>query len=153
MDHLLRSERPKAIKAIEEARAHGDLTDNAEYQTAREHQAMLETKIRELQTSLANCQLVDYPRQIPEKVVFGTRVLIEDEETGERKALELVGPYESDTQKGLISVTSPLGRALIGRQDGDSVSVQTPGGTRKMLVIEIGLGSSTEDQPPEGGLK
>ena len=139
MDRLVKAERPRAIKAIEEARGHGDLTDNAEYQTAREHQGMLEAKIKELQNMLANCQLVDLPRQPPEKVTFGTRVAVADLDTGETSTYELVGPYESDTQKGWVSVTSPLGRALIGKGEGDQVTIETPGGIRQMQIVEIGL--------------
>jgi len=149
LDHLLRSERPKAIKSIEEARGHGDLTDNAEYQTAREHQGLVEAKIKELQGMLANCQVVEYPRQVPEKVTFGVRVLIEDMDTGERTTFELVGPYESDIKKGLISVTSPLGRALIGKEEGGLANIQTPGGMRQMQVVKIGLGGLDKSPPPE----
>ena len=150
LDRLVRTERPRAIKAIEEARGHGDLTDNAEYQTAREHQGMLETKIKELQNMLANCQLVDSPRQPPQKVTFGTRVAVEDLDTGEKSTYELVGPYESDTQKSWVSVTSPLGRALIGKAEGDQVTIETPGGKRQMQIVEIGLRNlemSNEAQP------
>ncbi|MDH7500469.1 MAG: transcription elongation factor GreA [candidate division NC10 bacterium] len=139
LDHFLRSERPKAIKSVEEARSHGDLTDNAEYQVARQHQALVEAKIGELQAILANCRMVDSPSCPPDKVVFGASVLIEDLETGERKRYELVGPYESDVGRGLISVTSPLGKGLIGRQEGDEVIIETPGGTRQMQIIEIGV--------------
>jgi len=138
LDRLIRLERPRAIKAIEEARSHGDLTENAEYQAAREHQALVEARIRELQAMMSSCQLVDYPLETPEKVVFGTRVSIEDQDTGEQQTIELVGPYESDPQKGLVSVTSPLGQALIGKKEGDLVSLETPGGLRRIQVLEIG---------------
>ena len=140
MDHLVKSERPKAVKAIEEARAHGDLTDNAEFQTAREHQRLLEGKIRDMQTMLGGCQVVDYPRTPPDRVVFGTSVTVEDLNTGERSSYDLVGPYESDTKRGLISVTSPLGRALIGKKEGEQVKVEAPGGIREMEILEIGIG-------------
>jgi transcription elongation factor GreA len=140
LDHLVKSERPKAVKAIEEARGHGDLTDNAEYDAAREHQRILETKIRDMQTMLGGCQVVDYPRTPPDRVVFGTLVAVEDLSTGERSSYELVGPYESDTKKGLISVTSPLGKALIGKEEGDQVKVEAPGGIREMEILEIGIG-------------
>jgi len=153
LDHLLRSERPRAIKWIEEARGHGDLTDNAEYQTAREHQRLIEAKIKELQIMLANCQLVDYPRQVPAKVVFGARVLVEDQGTGERTTFELVGPYESNTQKGLVSVTSPLGSALIGKREGELATVQTPGGIRQMQVVQIGVGGMGKDLPLQKSLE
>jgi len=111
---------------------------------------LIESKIRELQTTLANCQMVDYPRLPPDKVIFGTRVLIEDLETGQQKCYELVGPYDSDVEKGLISVTSPLGRGLIGRQEGDEVIIQTPGGTRQMQIIQIGVAGKKEELPPQG---
>lgn len=144
LDHLVKSERPKAIKCIEEARGHGDLTDNAEYQTAREHQRLLEGKIKELQTMLGACQVVDYPRQMPDRVIFGASVAVEDLKTGEHKTYELVGPYESDIKKGLVSVTSPLGKALIGKKEGMRFQVETPGGIREMAVVEIGIGGKGE---------
>ena len=148
MDHLVKSERPKAVKAIEEARGHGDLTDNAEYDAAREHQRILETKIRDMQTMLGGCQMVDYPRTPPDRVVFGTLVAVEDLSTGERSSYELVGPYESDTKKGLISVTSPLGKALIGKKEGDQVKVEAPGGIREMEILEIGIGGQGGEKTP-----
>ena len=148
MDHLVKSERPKAVKAIEEARGHGDLTDNAEYDAAREHQRILETKIRDVQTMLGGCQMVDYPRTPPDRVVFGTLVAVEDLSTGERSSYELVGPYESDTKKGLISVTSPLGKALIGKKEGDQVKVEAPGGIREMEILEIGIGGQGGEKTP-----
>lgn len=148
MDHLVKSERPKAIKYIGEARSHGDLTDNAEYDTAREHQRLLEGKIKELQQMLGGCHVVDYPRTPPDRVVFGTLVAVEDLSTGERSSYELVGPYESDTKKGLISVTSPLGRALIGKKEGDQVKVEAPGGIREMEILEIGIGGQGEKKAP-----
>jgi len=148
LDHLVKSERPKAVKAIEEARGHGDLTDNAEYDAAREHQRILETKIRDMQTMLGGCQMVDYPRTPPDRVVFGTLVAVEDLSTGERSSYELVGPYESDTKKGLISVTSPLGKALIGKKEGDQVKVEAPGGIREMEILEIGIGGQGGEKTP-----
>jgi len=148
LDHLVKSERPKAVKAIEEARGHGDLTDNAEYDAAREHQRILETKIRDMQTMLGGCQMVDYPRTPPDRVVFGTLVAVEDLSTGERSSYELVGPYESDTKKGLISVTSPLGKALIGKKEGDQVKVEAPGGIREMEILEIGIGGQGVEKTP-----
>ena len=144
MDHLLREERPKAIKAIELARGHGDLTDNAEFQVAREHQGWLEGKIGDLQGKLAGCQVVDYPTQPPERVIFGASVSVEDLATGERTKYELVGPYESDIKQGLVSVTSPLGKALIGKRQGEQVTVETPGGIREMEVVTIGIGGQGE---------
>ena len=148
MDHLVKSERPKAVKAIEEARGHGDLTDNAEYDAARDHQRLLEGKIMEMQTMLGGCQVVDYPRTSPDRVVFGTLVAVEDLSTGVRSSYELVGPYESDTKKGLISVTSPLGRALIGKKEGDQVKVEAPGGIREMEILDIGIGDQGEKKAP-----
>ena len=147
LDHLVKSERPKAIKCIEEARGHGDLTDNAEYDAAREHQRILETKIRDMQTMCGGCQVVDYPRTSPDRVVFGTSVTVKDLNTGERSSYELVGPYESDIKKGLVSVTSPLGKALIGKKEGMRFQVETPGGIREMEVVEIGIGGKGEKGP------
>ena len=141
LDHLIRTERPKAIKAIELARGHGDLTDNAEYDVAREHQSFLEGKIKDLKEKLSGCQVVDYPTVAPARITFGARVSVEDLSTREQFTYELVGPYESDLKRGLVSVTSPLGRGLIGKGEGEQIQIETPGGIREIQVLEIGIRS------------
>ncbi len=97
---------------------------------------------------LGGCQVVEYPRTPPDRVVFGTSVTVEDLDTGERSSYELVGPYESDTQRGLVSVTSPLGRALIGKKEGEQVKVEAPGGIRQLEILEIGIGGQGEEKMP-----
>ena len=130
-------ERQKIIRAIEEARAHGDISENAEYQAAKEKQAHIEGRIQELSDRLARAEVVDLPKTPPEKVQFGVKVTLLNVDTDEEVTYRLVGPYESDVERGLISVTSPLGRALIGREEGDEVEVHTPKGTRVYEILKI----------------
>ncbi len=134
---LQTTERQKIIRAIEEARAHGDISENAEYQAAKEKQAHIEGRIQELSDRLARAEVVDLPKTPPEKVQFGVKVTLLNIDTDEEVSYRLVGPYESDVEKGLISVTSPLGRALIGREEGDEVEVHTPKGTRVYEILKI----------------
>jgi transcription elongation factor GreA len=139
LQRLQREERPVVIKAIEEARAHGDISENAEFEAAKEKQAIIEGKIQDLTHKVGNCEIVSLPEDVNGRVVFGCKVIVEDLETGEVTTFRLVGPYEADVQSGTISVTSPLGRALIGKQEGEEVKVQTPKGIRNIEVIEIQL--------------
>ncbi len=134
---LQTTERQKIIRAIEEARAHGDISENAEYQAAKEKQAHIEGRIQELSDRLARAEVVDPPKTPPDKVQFGVKVTLLNIDTDEEVTYRLVGPYESDVEKGLISVTSPLGRALIGREEGDEVEVHTPKGTRVYEILKI----------------
>jgi transcription elongation factor GreA len=137
LQRLQRTERPSVIKAIEEARAHGDISENAEFEAAKEKQGIIEGKIQELTDRIANSQIVELPTNVNGKVIFGCMVIVEDMETGEVNSYRLVGPYEADVQAGTISVTSPIGKALIGRGEGDEVKVQTPKGIRNIELLEI----------------
>jgi transcription elongation factor GreA len=137
LERLEREERPKAIKAIAEARGHGDVSENAELDAAREKQALVEGMIQGLQEKLATSEIIDLSDIDGQRVVFGAFVIIENIETGERDRYQLIGPYESDVPNGRISITSPIGKALVGKMIGDEVRVQTPGGVREFQIVEI----------------
>ncbi len=138
LDQLLRIERPKILKEIEIALGHGDLSENAEYTYAKEKHSLLETRIRDLQARLADSEVIEIDnRPRPEKIVFGCSVTIEDLETSERKVFTLLGQDEADISKGVISVTSPLGRALIGKEPSDVVEVKAPDGLREYEIIDF----------------
>jgi transcription elongation factor GreA len=138
MDRLLRVERPSVIKEIEVALGHGDLSENAEYTYAKEKQALIETRIRSLQERLSACEVIDLSnRQTPDKVVFGCSVTIEDVDTGDKKVFRLLGADEADIGKGIISVSSPMGRALIGKEEGDVAEVKTPDGLKEYEILEL----------------
>ena len=137
LSHLEGVERPQNIRAIEEARAHGDLSENAEYHAAKETQAFLEGKINELRAVVGRSEVLDIETGPTDRVVFGRTVLLYDLNTEEEVTYQLLGPYESDPEKGKISVTSPLGQALIGREAGDEVRVKTPGGIQEFEIVEI----------------
>ena len=128
---------PENIKDIEIARAQGDLSENAEYAAAKERQSFLHGKMQELENNLAMSNVIDLKNLSCDKVVFGSTVTIEDSHTGKRITYQLVGPLESDLERNRISVTSPIGRALIGKCDGDEISVNTPGGIREFEIVEI----------------
>jgi transcription elongation factor GreA len=130
--------RPRVIAAIAEARAHGDLKENAEYHAAREQQSFAEGRIAEIETKLANAQIIDVtalPRS--DKVVFGSTVLLGEEDSDEEKRYQIVGEDEADIKEGKISFGSPIARALIGRLVGDVVDVQTPGGLKSYEIIDV----------------
>jgi transcription elongation factor GreA len=130
-------ERPENIKAIEVARAHGDLSENAEFSAAKERQSFLEGRINELEYKLGNADVID-PGTLPkDKIVFASKFILENIDTEEEVTYQLVGLEESDIDKGKISISSPLGRALIGKTSGDEVTIQAPGGKRVYEVIEI----------------
>ena len=138
IDRLMRIERPSVIKEIEIAIGHGDLSENAEYTYAKEKQALLETPIRALQDRLASSEIIDVENRPPsDKVIFGSRVTIEDVDTNEKKIYRILGQDDADIGQGIISVDSPLGRALIGKQEQDFVEVKTPNGVREYVVLEI----------------
>jgi len=137
LERLKREERPKVIAAIAEARAHGDLSENAEYSAAKERQSFIEGRINEIQAKLASAQVIDTANLSTETVVFGATVIIKDMHDGGRKTYRLVGQDESDLQNGKISVQSPVGRALIGRRAGEVVEVQTPARTIKYEILQI----------------
>ncbi|MCX8049116.1 MAG: transcription elongation factor GreA [Methylohalobius sp.] len=130
--------RPKVIQAIAEARAHGDLRENAEYHAAREQQSFIEGRIRELEAKLANAEIIDVSRLNPDgKVVFGAMVELCDLETGETVTYQIVGEDEADLKQGLISVSSPIARALIGKRAEDIIEVKTPKGTREYEILAV----------------
>jgi transcription elongation factor GreA len=137
IERLQREERPKIILAIEEARGHGDLSENAEYEAAKEKQSLIEGKIQDLSSKLGECEIIEPSENDNGKVIFGRQVMLEDLETGEVITYRLVGPYEAEVQAGTISVTSPLGKALIGKEEGEEIRVQTPKGIRNLEILEI----------------
>lgn len=134
LDRLKKMERPKVIADIAEARAHGDLSENAEYAAAKEKQGFIEGRIIELEGKLANAQVIETRNLSTEKVVFGVTVSLMDADTGEKKKYTLVGQDEADLKHGKISVQSPVGKALIGHRVGDSVKVTTP-----TKIVEYGI--------------
>jgi len=137
LSHLMNVERPRNIQAIAEARSHGDISENAEYQAAKEKQSFIEGKIGELQASLGRAEVIDMDDGPADHVVFGRTVLLCNVETDEEVTYQLLGPYESDPEKGKISVNSPLGQALIGRTEGDWIRVKTPRGIQEFEILEI----------------
>ena len=137
LENLKRVERPENIKAIEEARAHGDLSENAEFAAAKDRQGFIEGRISELQYKLANADIILTDKLSKDKAVFGSKVLLENIETGEDVEYQLVGSDESDIEKGRISVSSPLGRAIVGKKPGDELTFQVPGGKRVYELVEI----------------
>ena len=137
VQRLKQEERPRVIEAIAEARRHGDITENAEFEAAKERQARLEGKINDLYKKLSECEVVEPPKAPPERVVFGSTVALENQDTGEEVRYRLVGPFESDLASGTISVTSPIGRAIIGKEVGDEVQVRAPGGVKRFEIIDV----------------
>ena len=137
LKNLKKVVRPQVIKAIEEARAHGDLTENAEYIVAKERQSFVEKKIQEIEQKLANSEIIDTINAIDGKVGFGSTVTLENPDNGGKVTYQIVGPDESDIPSGKISIASPLGKALIGKEVDDEVIVKTPGGTKRYIILEI----------------
>ena len=137
LETLERVERAKVIKAIEVARAHGDLSENAEYDAAKERQAHVEGRIQHLHNKLDSAEVIDCKSQGCERVVFGVRVRLENIDSGDESVYRLVGPDESNIKEGRISIRSPLGQALIGKYEGDEVTIRTPGGVRNYEILEI----------------
>ena len=131
---LKSDERPSVIRAIAEARAHGDLSENAEYHAAREKQSFIEGRIAELESIIPSVEVIDTSKLSGDQVRFGAHVTVIDEESEDEKTYRIVGQYEADMKNGTISLTSPLARALMGKKVGDSVEVPAPGGAR---VVEI----------------
>ena len=135
----LKSEaRPKVIAAIAEARAHGDLKENAEYHAAREQQGFIEGRIQEIEHKLANAQVIDLSK-LPQsgKVIFGVTVELADEDTGDEVRYQIVGEDEADIKAGKISIASPIARALIGKEEGDIAEVNTPGGLKAYEILQV----------------
>jgi transcription elongation factor GreA len=137
LETLKSIERPRNIKAIEEARAHGDLSENAEFEAAKDRQAFIEGRISELGFKLGNAEIIDTDAITKDRAVFGCKVVLENIDTGEEARYQLVGPDESDIGNGRISVASPLGRAIIGKAPGDEVVLNAPGGKRSYEVVDI----------------
>jgi transcription elongation factor GreA len=133
-------ERPKIVKEIELARAHGDISENAEFHAAKERQSHIEGRVRQLEDRLARAVVIDPSGQSTDEVRFGVTVQLEDAETGDRVTYTILGEEESDVVNGCISVTSPVARALLGKAVGDSVTVRVPKGVRIFEVLEIRLG-------------
>ncbi len=129
-------ERPAVIKAIAEAREHGDLSENAEYHAARERQSFVEGRIKELEAMLSLSEVID-PTRLSGAVKFGATVTLVDEDTEEERTYQIVGESEADIERGLLNIRSPLARALIGKDEGDSVDVRTPGGLKSYEVVAI----------------
>jgi transcription elongation factor GreA len=143
LDRLERVERHEIVKAIEVARAHGDLSENAEYHAAKERQGMIEGRIMELKDKLGRAEVIDCTTVTSDKAVFGTVVTLMDMDTDEEVCYQLLGPEEADVKKGSISVLSPLGRSILGKEVGDEVLAKTPGGVREFEVVEISPGNES----------
>ena len=137
LSRLKRVDRVQAMQSIEEARSHGDLTENAEYEAAKERQAFVEGRIQDIESRLTGSEIIEIKNLSTDRVVFGSVVLLENLDTGEQVQYQIVGPDESDVKQGKISSSSPVGLALMGKKVDDEVSVQTPGGTRNFMVIRI----------------
>lgn len=133
---LKTDERPAIIRAIAEAREHGDLSENAEYHSAREKQSFIEGRIKELESILSRADVID-PTKLSGAVKFGATVTLVDEDTDEERTYQIVGEPEADLEKGRLNLKSPLARALIGKEEGDSVEVQSPGGARSYEILSI----------------
>lgn len=133
-------ERPRIIEAIAEARAHGDLSENAEYHAAKEAQSLNEGRISELEDYLARAEVIDVKKLSGDTVKFGATVVLVDEDTEEEKTYQIVGDQEADVKSGKISISSPIARALISKSVGDSVEVNAPGGARGYEIVEIRFG-------------
>lgn len=135
---LKNTDRPRVIAAIAEARAHGDLKENAEYHAAREQQSFIEARIKDLEAKLSNAQIIDITKIDGNgKVIFGATVELEDIDSGDTVKYQLVGEDEADIKEGRISITSPIARALIGKEEGESVTVQVPSGSREFEIVEV----------------
>jgi len=137
INQLKTVERPSVIRMIEEARAHGDLSENAEYHAAKERQAFIEGRVIELEDQLGRADVIDVSKLSGTTVKFGATVTLVDEDTSEKRKFQLVGDLESDAKRGRISISSPIARALIGKAKGDRVEVAAPGGARSYEIIKV----------------
>lgn len=138
LKRLKSEDRPSIIRAIAEARSHGDLSENAEYHAAREQQSFIEGRINEIEKRLANAEVIDVARLPPaNRVVFGATVDLEDQDDGSRITYQIVGEDEADIRRGLISVSSPIARALVGKSKGDLIEVDVPAGQRSYEIIAV----------------
>jgi transcription elongation factor GreA len=137
LEHLKSVERPKVIREIAAAREHGDLRENAEYHAAKERQGFIEGRIALIEDALARAEIIEPSRVASNKIAFGAHVKLANTATGEEVTYQLVGPMEADIDHGRISVTSPIAKALVGKEVGDEVKVQTPNGTRVYEVLDF----------------
>ena len=138
LEELKSVQRPAVINAIAEARAHGDLKENAEYHAAREQQSFAEGRIAELEGALSTAQVIDVATLAAgDKVVFGATVELADVDTDEQKTYQIVGDLEADIKQGLIAISSPVARALIGKHEGDAVTIEAPGGTHEWEIVAV----------------
>lgn len=130
-------ERPKNIRDIEEARDHGDLSENAEFHAAKERQSLLDVQIREMEDKIARAQVIDVSKLSGEKIVFGATVALADGDTGDKVVYQIVGDHEAEPKNGKISISSPIARALIGKNEGEEVQVRTPTGVRTFDILSV----------------
>lgn len=138
LDHLKTVKRPKVIAAIAEAREHGDLKENAEYHAAREEQGFIEGRIKQLEGELSHAEVIDITKLgAGSKIVFGATVTLADVENDEERRYQIVGDLEADIKQGLIAISSPVARALIGKQEGDSIVIDAPAGQREYEVVSV----------------
>jgi transcription elongation factor GreA len=134
-------ERPRISKAIGVARDHGDLRENAEYHAAKEEQGMVEARIRDYEAALSRAEVIDPSKLTGPRVKFGARVKLVNSDTDEEVLYQIVGPYETDLSKGMISISAPLARALVGKEEGDEVTIQRPDGTKRVYeILEVSYG-------------
>ena len=138
LEHLKSDKRPKVIAAIAEAREHGDLKENAEYHAAREEQGFIEGRIKQLEGELSHAEIIDITKlNAGSKVVFGATVTLADVESDEEKRYQIVGDLEADIKLGLIAISSPVARALIGKNEGDSIAIDAPAGQREYEIVSV----------------
>lgn len=137
LKRLKTEERPSVIQAIAEARAHGDLSENAEYHAAKERQAFIETRVAEIEDKIARSQIIDVSKLSGKQIKFGATVNLIDEDSGGKSKYKIVGEDEADVKAGKVSITSPIARALIGKEEGDVVEVMAPGGAKSYEIVKV----------------
>ena len=138
LDHLKSVRRPEIIAAIAEARGHGDLKENAEYHAAREQQGFIEGRIKQLESELSHANVIDVSKlHAGSRFVFGATVSLADVETDEEVRYQIVGDLEADIKRGMIAISSPVARALIGKEEGDAITIEAPGGTREFEIVGV----------------
>ena len=137
LKHLKTIERPNIIRAIAEARDHGDLSENAEYHAARERQSFIEGRVAELEDKIARAEVIDVSKLSGKQVMFGATITVIDEDTDEKNSYQIVGPDEADVKAKRLSITSPLARAVIGKKVGDTVEVTTPNGSKSYEIVKV----------------
>ena len=145
--HLKSVERPRIIKLITEARAHGDLSENAEYHAAKDQQGWIEARVAELEDKVSRAEVIDVSKLSGDTVKFGAFVTLVDEDSEDESVYQIVGEFEADVKKGKISVTSPIARAIIGKRKGDSVEVMTPGGGKSYEIVRVRFDRGQSRQP------